>query len=187
MTAWLRSGEYFFGSGGSLEDSLAATREAIEISRQHGRTYDEADWLGGLAQIYQKAGDYPRAITAFQDVMKVWYEMGNVGMLPWAKLLAALELAQGRPERAVRLAAIAARSVEELGGELPAALTGVGNAMEEARPLLAEDEYARAVEEGRAMSMDEAVAYALEREGSPEPAAIATEGAPHPGGSAGPA
>jgi len=39
---------------------------------------------------------------------------------------------------------------------------GVSNPMEEARPLLAEDEYARAVEEGRAMSFDQAVAYVLE-------------------------
>jgi hypothetical protein len=40
-------------------------------------------------------------------------------MLPWLKLLARLELEQRRPDRAVRLAAIAGRAVEELGGELP--------------------------------------------------------------------
>jgi predicted ATPase/class 3 adenylate cyclase len=162
VTAWLRYGEYATGMGGSMEGALAATRDAIEVSRQLGRTHDVADWLGALVQIYRIAGDYPRATQAFREVTEVWYGVGNVGMLPWLKLLAALELAQGRPGRAVRLAAIAARAVEELGGELPEAVTGLGNPMEEARQLLAEDEYARAVEEGRAMTFDEAVAYALE-------------------------
>jgi len=164
VTGFLRSAEYFAGSGGSLEDALAATREAVEISREHGRTNDEIDGLGSLAQLYHTAGDYPRAILAFQDTVRAWSKVRNVGMLPWLKLLAALELAEGRPERAVRLAAIAARSVEEVGGELPEALTGVGNPMEEARPLLDQDDYARAVEEGGAMGIDEAVAYALEKE-----------------------
>jgi hypothetical protein len=38
----------------------------------------------------------------------------------------------------------------------------VGNPLEAARPLLAPDEYAEAVQEGRAMSVEEAVSYSLE-------------------------
>jgi hypothetical protein len=41
------------------------------------------------------------------------------------------------------------------------ALIRSGDPLEEARPLLSEYEYARAVEEGRAMTLEEAVAYAL--------------------------
>jgi tetratricopeptide (TPR) repeat protein len=162
VTSFLQGADYFFGNGGSLADALAAAREAIEISRDHGRMYEEIDGHGSLAQLYQTAGDYPRAILAFHDTLRAWSKVRNVGMLPWLKMLAALELAQGRPERAVRLAAIAARAVEELGGELPEALTGVGNPLEEARALLDEDAYARAVQEGLAMTVDQAVAYALE-------------------------
>jgi hypothetical protein len=83
-------------------------------------------------------------------------------MLPWLKLLAAMELAEGRLERAVRLAAIAARAVEDLGGELPEALMRAGNPLEEARPLLTEDDYARLVAEARAMSFADAVGYVLD-------------------------
>jgi tetratricopeptide (TPR) repeat protein len=154
---------FFTGSGGSIEDAIAATREGIDISRRHGRAYDLGDWLGSLAQVYQMAGDYPRAIEAFRETARVWYELGHVGMLPWLKLLAALELAEGRAARAVRLAAIAAKAVENIGGELPDAFTGVmGDPLEDARPQLAPEEYERAVAEGRAMSFDEAAAYVLE-------------------------
>jgi hypothetical protein len=93
--------------------------------------------------------------------------MGNVGMLPWAKMGAVLELALGQPERAVRLAAIAARAVDDLGGELPESLMGPGDPLEETRLVLAEDEHARGVEEGRAMDFDQAVAYILEGEPAP--------------------
>jgi tetratricopeptide (TPR) repeat protein len=163
-TAWLRTGPYLMGVGGSFDDALAATRESVEVSRQLGRALDEADGLGTLATIYQKAGDFPRALELFRETTRLWWKMGNVGMLIWAKMGAKLELALGRPERAARLAAIAARSVEELGGELPEALIGPGDPLEEARLLLPDDEYARAVSEGRAMGMDDAAAYILEED-----------------------
>jgi hypothetical protein len=82
-------------------------------------------------------------------------------MLPFMKMGAALELSLGRPERAARLAAVAERAVEDIGGELPAAMIGDINPLEQARSLLPEDVFARAVEEGRAMTFDEAAACAL--------------------------
>ncbi|HYM53016.1 MAG TPA: adenylate/guanylate cyclase domain-containing protein [Candidatus Dormibacteraeota bacterium] len=163
-TAWLRTGPYLMGVGGSFDDALAATLESVEASRQLGRALDEADGLGTLATIYQKAGDFPRALELFKETTRAWWKMGNVGMLIWAKMGANLELALGRPERAARLAAIAAQSVQELGGELPEALIGPGDPLEETRQLLPEDEYARAVSEGRAMGLDEAAAYILEED-----------------------
>ena len=162
VTAWLQTGGYLMGMGGNAEDALAASRAAVDVSRERGRTYDAADWLGTLAMIHRKAGDYPSAGQAFREALQAWHEMGNAAMLPWLKFGAKLELDLGRPERAVRLAAVAAKAIEEVGGELPAAVTGGGDPMEEARLLLADDEFTRAVEEGRALSLDQAVAYALE-------------------------
>jgi hypothetical protein len=40
--------------------------------------------------------------------------------------------------------------------------TQAGDPLEDARQLLSADDYARGVEEGRAMTFEEAVAYALE-------------------------
>jgi tetratricopeptide (TPR) repeat protein len=171
-TAWLRTGPYLMGIGGSLDDALAATRESVEVSRQLGRALDEADGLGTLATIYQTAGDFPRALELFRETTRAWWGMGNVGMLIWLKMGAKLELAVGRPERAARLAAMAAQAVEELGGELPEGLIGPGDPLEETRLLLPADEYARAVSEGRAMAknFDAAAAYVLEDDSLRQPA-----------------
>jgi hypothetical protein len=117
--------------------------------------------MGSRAMIYHRTGDIPRAIDAFQQSTRLWYEIGHVGMLPWLKLLAQLELTRGNVERSACLAAIAERAVEEMGGELPESMTGVSNPLEEARKLLTEEQFARAREEGRAMNLDQAVAYAL--------------------------
>jgi hypothetical protein len=89
--------------------------------------------------------------------------MGNVGLYPMAiKAIAAFELAgQGDPARVVRMAAAAERLFDDLGGQL-AVMARFGDPMGQARELLGSDEYTRAVEEGDALSVDEAVAYALE-------------------------
>jgi tetratricopeptide (TPR) repeat protein len=162
--AWLRTGPFLMGIGGSLDDAVAATLESIEVSRQLGRAVDEADGLGTLVTIYQTAGDFPRALELFRETTRLWWQMGNVGMLIWLKMGAKLELAVGRPERAARMAAIAAQAVEELGGELPEGLIGPGDPLEETRHILPADEYARAVAEGRAMAsnLDDVAAYILE-------------------------
>jgi predicted ATPase len=163
VSAWLRTGPYLMGAGGSAEDALAAAREAIDANREQGRISDAADWTGAIAQISYFGGDYERAGEAVRDVLRGFHEIGNVGLYPMTfRFLAALELATaGDPVRAVRLAAASHRYVEELGGELPM-MVRFGDPLEEARPLLSAEEHARAVEEGRTMPLDEVVGYALD-------------------------
>ena len=161
INAWLITGAFFMGAGGSAEAALDALDRAIEVSRELGRPYEMLDWMGSRALIYQRVGDIPRAIDAFMESTRVWYSIGHVGMLPWVKVLAHLELRRGNAERATRLAAIAERAVEEMGGELPDSMSGVGNPLAEARELLTEEQFDRARDEGRAMNIHQAVAYAL--------------------------
>jgi predicted ATPase/class 3 adenylate cyclase len=164
VTAWLRTGEYLMGGRGSAEAALAATREAMAEYERLGRAYDVADAKGGIATIYWMAGDHEHAYAAFIDTVRAWYAIGHTGMLAWLKLLARLEIERGHPERAVRLAAVAQRSIEELGGELPAPMTKAGDPLEDVRALLSPEEWDRGVAEGRSMDVDEAVAYVLEGE-----------------------
>ncbi len=77
------------------------------------------------------------------------------------KLLAAVKILRGRPQRAVRLAAAAVRYHDEIGGELADAVAQAGDPVEEARPMLAAADHARAVADGRGMSIEEQIAYAL--------------------------
>lgn len=167
VTAFLRTGAYVMGGGGTKEDAVATAREAVEASRRQGRLYDMADWLGSVAFAYFRAGDHANAVVAFKDSIRAWREMENVGMLPMLKVGAAIELGLGRPERAARLAAVAERAVEEIGGELPEAMIGDIDPLEQARKLLSEDVFDRAVEEGRAMTFHQAAAYALEESLAP--------------------
>jgi hypothetical protein len=59
------------------------------------------------------------------------------------------------------LAAAAERLFDELGGQL-AVMARFGDPMGQAREMLSDEEWTRAAEEGHALSVDEAVAYALE-------------------------
>jgi predicted ATPase/class 3 adenylate cyclase len=164
VTAWLRTGEYLTGLGGDAKSAVAAAKEAVSVFRDMGTRYDEADWLGTLAMVYERAGDHAKAWEVFREAVQVNLQIRNLGALPWFKFGAKLELARGRPERAARLAAVAQRSIEESGGELPVLITGGGDPLADARSVLPAEAYERAVAEGRAMTIDQAVAYVLEDE-----------------------
>jgi len=160
--AWLRSGSFIMGAGGSLEDAVAAVKEAIEENRRIGRLHEVADSMSSLTIVYQRAGDSERAMQYGLESMNSWNEIGNIGRLSFFKLLAELELALGRPERAVVLHGAADRHADEVGGDLPDALTGVGDPAGKARELLPADTHARLYERGRSMTSAEMVDFALE-------------------------
>jgi predicted ATPase/class 3 adenylate cyclase len=166
--AWLRASPFIMGAGGSAEDALAAAHEAIDVSREHGRAFEMADWLGGVAQIKHAVGDLDGAEASARDAMRAFQQIGNVVLYPMVfQFLAVLTLARGGdPGRAVRLAAAAGRFFIEIGGELPM-VRRWGDPFEQARPLLTTEAYQRAEAEGRAMSLDEAVAYALDAQVTP--------------------
>jgi predicted ATPase/class 3 adenylate cyclase len=160
---WLRAAPVVMGHAGDLTDALDAVKEAIEINRRLGRSHEVADWLETRAMLYRTVGDFQRADDAGRETLRVWYELGTLGRLPLSlKILAAVELGKGRPERAVRLGAAAERYNDEIGGELPDVIAHLGDPVEEARPLLGPAEHARAVAEGRSMTLEEQIAYALE-------------------------
>ena len=159
---WIRSAYFFMGLGGTAEEALVVTREAIESAREQGNAWDMTQSQGELADIYRRMGDIPQAIKAFQTVSEVYYGLGYLGMLPWLKLLARLEFDRGNAERAATLATVAQRAIEDLGGELPEEMIQLGNPLEDARGVLAEEKFEGAVSRGRSMSFEEAVAYTLE-------------------------
>ena len=162
VAAWLKAGAVILRMGGSVEEAVAAGIEDLELARRDGRAQDVAEALGSLALILKSSGDHARALEYARDELRLLHDLGNIGRHgPFARLLAKLELANGRPERAVRLAAAAARWTETLGGQLPDALIEAGDPIEESRPLLSADEHARGVAEGNAMTLDEVVEYAL--------------------------
>ena len=163
VRAWLRVAPVVMGHGGDMAAALAGIEEVIALNRRLGRTHEVADWLETLPMLYRAAGDYERADPPARESLKTWYELGTLGRLPLGlKILAAVELGKGHPERAVRLGAAAERYNDEIGGELSDVIAQLGDPVEEARPMLDARQHARAVEEGRGMSLEEQIAYALE-------------------------
>ena len=148
---------------GELADPTAAVSEAVAVNREAGRAADAADSVILLGQVRRFQGDHEGARAAYHEGLREWSGMRDVGrMAIGLKVLAALELADGRPERAVRLAAAAQKFTDEMGGGVPESLLLTGDPREESRSLLTAEEHVTGVEEGRAMSADEALAYALE-------------------------
>ncbi|MGH2714973.1 MAG: ATP-binding protein, partial [Thermoleophilaceae bacterium] len=92
---------YYMG-GGATDEAIALTREAIELSGALGRAHEQTEWLGSLADLYRTSGNFARAMDVFRDTTRAWYALGNVGVLPYLKLAASIELGLGRPARAVR-------------------------------------------------------------------------------------
>jgi predicted ATPase/class 3 adenylate cyclase len=163
VTAWLSVAPLVTGHGGDVAAALDGVREAIDANRRLGRTHEVADWLETLPLLLRAIGDFPRADQAARESLKVWYELGTLGRLPLSlKTLAAVALGNGLPGRAVRLGAAAERYNDEIGGEVPDVIAQLGDPVEEARPLLDAEEHARAVAEGRSMTIEEQIAYALE-------------------------
>jgi predicted ATPase/class 3 adenylate cyclase len=163
VAAWIRVSPVVTGNGGDAAGAIQAIEEVIELNRRLGRAHDVADWLEVLPMIYRAMGDFARAYPPALASLKTWYELGTLGRLPLGlKILAAVELGKGHPERAVRLGAAAERYNDEIGGELSDVIAQLGDPVEEARPMLSSAEHARAVAEGRGMSLEEQIAYALE-------------------------
>jgi hypothetical protein len=74
----------------------------------------------------------------------------------------------GNPEVSVRLAGAVHRMREEAGGEAPQVLVGLEDPREVVKGSLTEEQTAALWEDGRAMSLDEAIALAR-REGQRTP------------------
>jgi predicted ATPase/class 3 adenylate cyclase len=160
--AWVRVAPVVMGKSEDVAGAIRGIEHVIELNRGLERTHEVADWLETLPMIYRAIGDFKRAEPPAIASLRTWYELGTLGRLPLGlKILAAVELGMGRPERAVRLGAAAERYNDEIGGELPDVIARLGDPVEEARPMLEPADHDRAVAEGRSMSLEEQIAYAL--------------------------
>lgn len=97
--------------------------------------------------------------------------MGAKSLLPpWLERLAALAGSQGQAERAARLWGAAAALREVLGAPLhPAERLELEETMGQVRAAIGDEAWRIAWEDGRAMSPEEAMAYALESSESYQP------------------
>jgi predicted ATPase/class 3 adenylate cyclase len=156
-------------SAGDLEETRALSTEAQATFQEVGDLWGITVTLGLLGTSALRAGDYEEARRLGLECLDANEELGHaLGMGVAIQALAILAARSGRPEVSVRLAGAVDRIKEVAGGEAPQALVGLEDPREIVRSALTEKQIAALWEEGRAMSLDEAIALAR-REGERTP------------------
>jgi predicted ATPase/class 3 adenylate cyclase len=162
---WLRQLAYRRRLEGDLEGAQRAVDEALEIVKEDGTP--DAKVVGHYmlaSQLDEAEKDYAGALRGFRDGLRAAHAQGSewettFGLTGVARMLAYV----GEHGRAARLLGAAAAMQENVGmlpqGPRAEALRRVTEVMGDA---LGEEEMQRLRTEGRAMSVDEAVALATE-------------------------
>jgi predicted ATPase/class 3 adenylate cyclase len=154
------------------EDAVPMMEESLAVGHELGNPALVASPLCGLglAALYQ--GDDDRAAALFEESLTLARSAEDVYIIRdclWG--LAGVAGAKGQPSRAVRLCGAAATLDETLGFAAPDVRPLRERLEATVRERLKADAFETEFTQGRATSMDQAIAYALERiDGSEQPA-----------------
>ncbi|HLK55111.1 MAG TPA: tetratricopeptide repeat protein, partial [Chthonomonadaceae bacterium] len=157
---------YNLGSVANIQcDSEVARtllQESLALYRDMGHSF-LIHVLGALGHVEREIGDYAQATTLYQESLRLRREQGDrVTTTCSLEDFAGLAGRQGQLERAVRLLGAAEALCASLGRTLPVGLAAeYGRTVEAAHSALSEEAFAAIWEEGRAMTLEQAVAYAL--------------------------
>jgi predicted ATPase/class 3 adenylate cyclase len=156
------------GMSRKLGDLVAARTQAEEALRLHE---DLGDIFGIYGDLYvlgravTDAGDLDVARDIFLQTLGMAEHVGDsTGVALSLDLLAVQDADRGEPVRAMKLAGAAAAIKDRIAGEAPPELLDLPDARARARASIADAEIEAAWDEGRAMSVEEALAYAREGE-----------------------
>jgi predicted ATPase len=149
------------------QDDYAAARsfyeESLTIRRELGDKQGIANSLGNLGEVARDQGDYTAARSLHEESLAICRELGDkLGIAYLLEGFVALAAAQGQPGRALRLAGAAAALREAIGAPLPPTYQAeFERHLETARQALGEEASATALAAGWAMTMEQAIEYAL--------------------------
>jgi predicted ATPase len=148
-----------------FERSIELHRASLELRRQAGDNRGIAGSLYSLGFLALAQNDTHEAATSFELALQTNQQSGNkVGVAICLEGLAAVALACNEPRRAAQLLGAVAAVVELFGGTLHWGARGhYEQDCAAARAQLDEQTYLAAEAAGRAMSLDQAVEYALNR------------------------
>jgi tetratricopeptide (TPR) repeat protein len=146
--------------------------ESLEIARSLADPWGISHSLSRLALVSLGAHDNGAARRLAAESLEIERETGDrPGQLFAFEVLAAIAAADGRIERAVRLCACARVLHEAIGSRtVELGQPDLEQIAHDLRFALGEEAFAEAWEQGRAMTSDEALDYAIEEDADPEPA-----------------
>jgi predicted ATPase/DNA-binding CsgD family transcriptional regulator len=148
---------------GDYARAAALQEEALALCREIGDRWGIARALSGLGYVALFQGDYARAAALYTESLALYEQTGSKpDIAPCLEGLARVAGAQGEPARAARLCGAAEVLREAIGAPVqPPARAAHERTLSAIRAGLGEDGFSVARAEGRVMSLDQAVAYAL--------------------------
>jgi predicted ATPase/class 3 adenylate cyclase len=152
----LRQGDYGRATQ-LLEESLA-------LRTQLGNKWGVGVSLGTLGWVAVRAGDWDRAVARLGESLEVRQEIGDKGGSAWClERLAEVASARGQSAKAVCLLAAAAALRDSIGSVIdPIDRSEYDSRLGALRAQMGEEQFAAAWDEGSALTLERAVAYALE-------------------------
>jgi predicted ATPase/class 3 adenylate cyclase len=138
--------------------------ESLELRRQLGNKWGVGVSLGTLGWVAIREGDWKRALSRLGASLEVRQEIGDKGGSAWCiERLAEVALAQGNPEKAIRLLSAAGALRISIGSVIdPADQPEYQNRRAALREKLGQEQFTALWEEGRKLTLEQAITYALE-------------------------
>jgi len=154
--------------GGDDDRAKRAYEECLAISQETGERRRIYFMLSNLAFIAQHEGDYKHSRDLFHRGLLLARETNfKLDMASSLAFIAGTSSETGQPERAVRLHGASEAALERMGAfHQPADKLEVDRNIARVRAQLDEATFAAAWAEGRAMTLEQAVAYALDETSS---------------------
>jgi predicted ATPase len=151
----------------SLGDYVAARsflEQGLAIRRQLGNKPDIAWSISHLGTVGARQGEYVAARSLLEEGLSLWRELGDrESVAVCLEALAAVAGGEGQPERAARLCGAAAALRKAIGVPRPPAdQDDYDRRVAAARDTLGEEAFAAAWSAGQAMSIEDAIRYALD-------------------------
>jgi predicted ATPase/class 3 adenylate cyclase len=148
---------------GDTATARARAEASLRLHREIGDRFGTNDALHVLGRIALAEGDLTTAGPCFLEALAYDEEVGNrTGMGIELDNLAAIATAEGHHLRALHLGGASEAIKEAAGGHAPPPFIDLPDPREAAREVLGEAVVAAAWEEGRAMTLEHALAYARE-------------------------
>jgi predicted ATPase len=145
---------------GDYRQAHVLLEESLALFRTLGDKGGVALVVSNLGQLAQDEGDFRRAAGLYKESLDLYSELGNNHLIAWClEELAGLAQARGQPEQAVRLSGAAGMLCEVASVPPPSTAE---HTIAAARAQLGETTFAAAWAAGRAMTLEQAIAEALD-------------------------
>jgi len=149
---------------GDYQRATKLVEESLELRRQIGNKWGIGVSLGTLGWAAMRAGDWKRAVARLCESLDVRREIGDKGGSAWClERLGEIAIAQERAENAVRLYGAASALRASIGSVIdPVDLPDYESRLTSLVAALGEPRFVAAWDEGGALTLQQAVALALE-------------------------